>query len=366
MVNYGASLLNYTPYGVLLSTPTTNGIQRIVDENNLPDGGFVWSSNAIPNSGEITQDYAGTATFNPTLSELYTLYDALVTAHPDYITKKDLGTDQSNTYHLYSYSFKPETLNVSNENFVLPKKPKIMICSGTHGDGKYGDKPEMVVGLYYFFKNLCDNWSANDALTYLRWQVQFEVIPVQNPWGYVNHSRQNSRGVDINRNFSYGWRSGTSGARDYGGTVYFSEDESVIIKDFIENNLDAIAYFDVHTTGGTQEQNRLVYFDQLPNSKMSVIANDVVIQLSKKWNAENIGGLTDIPFHGYIDDDGPLGKISQWADRACGIPACVFEGFPNFVSGTETTNGDRIMKMCLDEIVTVLLKTLSFFKEYQH
>lgn len=364
MVNIGQTLLPYTPYGIVCSEPMAETVQRMIDDNTMPPSGPVWSSMHIPEMAEINSDYQGIATYNPTLTELYALYDALVTAHPDYITKTDLGLDQSGTYHLYSYSFVPESVYISNANFSVPRKPKIMLCSGTHGDGSYGDKAEMVVALYYFLKNICDNWADDDGLTYLRRNVQFEVIPVQNPWGYVNKDRKNSRGVDINRNFLWGWRSGTSGNRDYGGTAPLSEAESIIIKGFIETNSDAIAYLDVHTVGGVPDQDKMVYFDQVPNNTLSVIASDAIIEISKKWNAENIGGLTDIPFHGYIDDDGPLGKIYQWAYKVCGIPAMVFEGFPSFQGSAETVDGDVIMRMCLDEILAVVLKTLAFYKHY--
>ena len=366
MVNIGNTISEYTPFGFKYSDDFIDEVDKLVDEaiEESTTKPYKWSTKDIPNEGYITSDYTGIASYNPTLSELYSLYDALMAAHPNYITKTDLGLDQSGEYHLYKYSFVPEKITVVDTIYTLPNPPKVLLGSGTHGDGEHGDRPEMVVGLYYLFKNICDNWKGNEALTFLRWNVRFDIIPVQNPWGYVNKNRRNSRLVDINRNFPYGWRSGTSGSVDYGGTEALSEAESIIIKNFIESNTDALFYCDIHTTGGNPTQDRMIYFDMIENTPFSVIANDVVIQLSEKWNSEQIQGLTDIDFHGYIFGETPHGAINHWATRYY-MPSCIFEGFPNFAGSEITANGDKIMSMCLDEIINVILSGLRYFKFYK-
>ena len=47
-----------------------------------------------------------------------------------------------------------------------------------------------------------------------------------NPDGHAADSRTNAHGVDLNRNFSVGWRSSSAGAGDYGGPEPFSEPET--------------------------------------------------------------------------------------------------------------------------------------------
>jgi len=54
-----------------------------------------------------------------------------------------------------------------------------------------------------------------------------------NPDGAARRRRGNARGVDLNRNFSAGWRSGTPGDLTYGGPRPLSEPESRAIRRLI-------------------------------------------------------------------------------------------------------------------------------------
>lgn len=56
------------------------------------------------------------------------------------------------------------------------------------------------------------------------------LISTANPDGSVRDARTNAHGVDLNRNFSRGWRAGTRGRLDYPGARPFSEPESQAVR----------------------------------------------------------------------------------------------------------------------------------------
>lgn len=70
------------------------------------------------------------------------------------------------------------------------------------------------------------------------------VVPLQNPWGFDNRTRYNSNGVDLNRNYDYGWEKENSTVK---GTAPFSEKETQYMRDLIQMNKDAIHFIDYHT-----------------------------------------------------------------------------------------------------------------------
>lgn len=147
--------------------------------------------------------------------------EPLRTKNPTYITRTNLGKDQSNTYNIYKYEFTPTTYD---------KTFFISCCL-------HGNEYTSFYGLCRFLELLCSDDLTDPNLLYLRNQVKLVIVPISNPWGFVNSKRQNSRGVDLNRNFDYKWNSFTTsagaGQTYYKGTAPFSEKESQILRDLM-------------------------------------------------------------------------------------------------------------------------------------
>jgi len=163
----------------------------------------------MPPSTYTSVGYNDNAIFSKTLAEVYTMYDSLLSE--GYISKELLGTDQSNTYDIYAYRVKPLKLNISGGNYIgqgfyNSKIPKIVITGVVHGS----EKPTALT-LYNFLYNLKNRWLESEVLTFLRWHVEFVIIPLVNPYGFAMNQRGNSRNVDLNRNFNVpAWVNGVS------------------------------------------------------------------------------------------------------------------------------------------------------------
>ena len=59
------------------------------------------------------------------------------------------------------------------------------------------------------------------------------LISTVNPDGSLRARRTNARGVDLNRNFSRGWRAGAAGRLDYSGPRPFSEPEARAVRGLV-------------------------------------------------------------------------------------------------------------------------------------
>jgi predicted deacylase len=62
------------------------------------------------------------------------------------------------------------------------------------------------------------------------------IIPNLNPDGWINYTRTNAHGVDLNRNFSVGWQMWANlwFSKIYAGPKPFSEHESIALRDLIQ------------------------------------------------------------------------------------------------------------------------------------
>lgn len=95
-----------------------------------------------------------------------------------------------------------------------PSSPrKVVVVGAIHGDEGAG---RVVVRL------LAD---GGEALSSDIW-----LISTVNPDGSRRATRRNARGVDLNRNFSQGWRASARGRLDYAGPRPFSEPEAQAVR----------------------------------------------------------------------------------------------------------------------------------------
>jgi hypothetical protein len=94
---------------------------------------------------------------------------------------------------------------------------KVLVVGTIHGDEKAGLR---------VIRALREQWHG------IR-HVDLWTISTVNPDGVAHGTRQNARGVDLNRNFAYRWRPSARGSRYYGGPHPFSEREARVTRDLI-------------------------------------------------------------------------------------------------------------------------------------
>lgn len=192
--------------------------------------------------------------FNLTADQYITNnFEPLRTANPDYITRSSMGKDASGLYDVWKYEFTPKNYTKT-----------ILISSCMHGG-----EVTLMVSMLRFLHYLINDWEKYPELAYVRQNVRIVYVPFVNPWGVSQRprTRQNSNGVDINRNFDYKWSQFTSPnqtpfGHDYKGTAPFSEVETQYIRTLIESYPDAVSYLDLHNTGTTSK----TYFVYLPET----------------------------------------------------------------------------------------------------
>lgn len=304
---------------------------------------------------------ATTGTYNSfnTVQELNTAFTTLASEHSDYITQTLLGNDQSGTYPIYEFHLKPIGITSSKLTKTLPK---IVIVCGQHGREKGS-----VFSLYHLTKELCENWTTNPLLEYLRWNVELVFIPLANPWAFQNgDGRRNSRDVDINRNYSYDWTQGTIGDVTYGGSEPFSEVETQYVKQVIDRNLDAIYFGDYHTNGSSgASYNTLMWHSQIQGeleNESVQIASKYLIEKATREFIKSYNLPDDEGFFGYVSHPVNHSGMAKAYAASKGIPSNTFESFRKFPTETDFYSSDTV-KATTEYVGNWLLTLIKQFRE---
>jgi len=181
-----------------------------------------------------------------TTEDLYDLYDQLIEDNPSYVTKNVLGQNSLEQdlieYVFTSGDYNSKTVRRSKDATTL--KPVILIITAVHGSER-----DSTMGTYQFFSDLC---SSNSALSEIRDNYTYKVVPVVCPYGFDHNQRWNENRVNINRNFSKYWTYSDS-YNDPSGDAPADQLETQIIQQWIDDNDDALLFIDFHNSGYTDE-----------------------------------------------------------------------------------------------------------------
>ncbi|HSB64943.1 MAG TPA: M14 family zinc carboxypeptidase, partial [Anaerolineales bacterium] len=124
----------------------------------------------------------------PTFAQYVARMQALQAAHPDIVSLVSIGQSVQDR-ELWC-------MEVSDYPGLDEFEPEFKYTANHHGDETTGI--EMTVR---FAEYLADNYGIDQQITDLVDKMEIWLCPIYNPDGYVNGSRYNYNGVDLNRNY---------------------------------------------------------------------------------------------------------------------------------------------------------------------
>ncbi len=282
------------------------------------------------------------------------MLDALATANLDYITATTLGKDASNTYDIKYYVLDaPSSLSSGQTSAVETDKPVVIITSGLHGV-----EPDAVHTVYHFMADLCDNYTDSEYLEYLHYGIKFVIIPICNPWGYVNQSYYNSNDVDINKNFGYGYR--TNGS-EHTGTAAYSEAETQHMQTVFDAYPNALMHIECHGKYGDDTAfSQTIWFSLMRSLNSPLIelsADTITNQIGRRL--ANMGYQTNKSKGGYITYYGLNGRPKDYTGSKYGILSLTMEGTGKIYGETTySVNAQKINCEALENFVLRMLDGL--------
>lgn len=282
------------------------------------------------------------------------MFSALATANSAYITETTLGKDQSNTYDIKSYVFDAQTsLQSGQTSAVVSEKPTFIITSGLHGL-----EPDAVHTVYHFMQDLAENFFESEQLQYLHDNIKFVIIPICNPWGYVNQNYHNSRDVDLNKNFECGYR--TNGTENTGSEAN-SEAETLLMKQVFDEYPKAIFHLECHGKYGVDTAfNKTIWFSLMQTLQSELIelnANKLNNQIGKRLY--KLGYSTNKSTGGYITYFGLNGRPKDYTGTKYGILSGTMEGTGCIYSDTGySVNTQKINCEALENFVLDVIDSL--------
>lgn len=185
-----------------------------------------------------------------TYAEVNDYIDQLIALRPDLASKVNLGTSV-------------EGRSIYGLRITSPEGPTDKPAMFIHGCQHAREWISVMVPMFVA-DHLLRNYDTDADVRRVVNRVEFIIIPILNPDGYVyswttnrmwRKNRRNngggSYGVDLNRNWEYGWgRSGSSGSKDseiYRGPSPFSEPETTAARDFINAHPQISTHIDFHS-----------------------------------------------------------------------------------------------------------------------
>lgn len=310
-----------------------------------------------------------------TLSDVYDRYDALLASYPNYITKIDCSDADSalgltrpselSGMPIYIYKFSPKLTR--KERFDV--RPRAFIITGLHSNEKMG-----IYTTYAIMKMICENWASLHDARILRTMAEIYVLPILNPWGFVNAGspvgnvqipgRQNYNGVNLNRNFpSENWTLTEVGV-NYSGPSAGSEYETKIAMYYAEQ-INPDFFLDVHT-GNMNIYGAMGAIETMGDETVMGIAYAIAWECTTRLMIDDssFGGTADQSLYD-VGRFVATGEMAEWAyENVCELSylteQCIENKWENGIltPTTQSINTDTIFRENMQFTYNMILKCL--------
>lgn len=263
--------------------------------------------------------FSDTSLINWTVENTYNKFDSFLGVHDNYILEKTtLGyannsdnDGEDTSLPILCYSYKPQM----GPGLVSQRK-KVILTGAIHGNEKFG--------AFLMLKLLSQGieMQKQKLVNNIMGHLEIDFIPIINPYGYnqavgtnitqqlANTGRYNARGVDLNRNFPYGYQ--FDNGKEPKGSSPLSEQESKAMDNYFKT-IDwdnVILFLDLHQSWQSLDE-------PIPELlTLQIFSNDERIRgvFTDVWNDSNkLANNMNILLQKQSDNEGAsIGESEGW------------------------------------------------------
>lgn len=263
--------------------------------------------------------FSDTSLINWTVENTYNKFDSFLGVHDNYILEKTtLGyannsdnDGEDSSLPILCYSYKPQM-----GSGLVSQRKKVILTGAIHGNEKFG--------AFLMLKLLSQGieMQKQKLVNNIMGHLEIDFIPIINPYGYnqavgtnitqqlANTGRYNARGVDLNRNFPYGYQ--FDNGNEPKGRSPLSEQESKAMDNYFKT-IDwdnVILFLDLHQSWQSLDE-------PIPELlTLQIFSNDERIRgvFTDVWNDSNkLANNMNILLQKQSDNEGAsVGESGGW------------------------------------------------------
>lgn len=355
--NYVYAYINgsWTNTGNKFVDNSASSVQKYLNDRNtyiapVPSG-FCESLNEY-------SDYSVQVNYAVDLDTQMARFSALASTYPDYVTESLLGKDASNNYDIYKYELELNPPISDGYTSVISKdKPVFIITSGLHGI-----EHDAVDEVYHFMKDLCENYMDSDYFDYLRNNVKFVIVPISNPYGYVNLTYNNANNVNLNKNFEHGFSqvTGATNVTLNTGENPYSEAETVLLKGVFDEYPNAIFHLECHGKASNDtDWGTILWFSNMASLKSELIELCSVRTIHQiGCRLHKLGFNNDTSEVGYITYYNLNGRPKDYTATEYGMLSTTMEGTGRMGVAGHTTYTKHEQRINVEALENFILRVL--------